>query len=264
MKSTDVHLNSDAHRAPFQQFREAINNACQREGWRTGEALGYFLEAGFRAMRAAVVVGEERERNESAYMKIASRCRNTQSMVDLATMLGATVQALQAAPTDFIGPMYAEFAANERAGQFFTPPALSRMVAEMSLGDLVGQVEKIRHEEGLGFILCQEPACGVGGMVLEAHAVMKSRGILPHKDAHWHMTDVDFAAMCGAYVQCNLCGVSAIVIHGNTLSGETWMATPTIAAFLHPKRAATARPVLNCAPLESGTQFGFRFQEEAK
>jgi hypothetical protein len=73
------------------------------------------------------------------------------------------------------------------------------------------------------------------------------------------MIDIDYLATCAAYIQTNLCGISADVFHGNTLSLETWLATPTLAAILDPKplkydpKAVLPPPPPELPPSDPGT-----------
>jgi hypothetical protein len=235
VKRNDVMLNSEAHRPARDQFVHHLNAVTRREGWRNYEAITHWLEASFRSMRGAALKfrPDDLAANEAEYMKIVKRCREPkETMADLSHMLGALVLALEAQPIDFVGPIYTEFAASSQLGQFFTPHHLSVLMAEM----IVCDADTMLKESGRGFITLQEPACGVGGMVLATCDVLKRRGLDLARQIHFTAIDVDFSATCAAYVQMNLCGISADVFHGNTLSLQTWLATPTLAAILHPKR----------------------------
>lgn len=234
-KRSSVLLNTEAHRQARDQFVHHLNEVTRREGWRNYEAIGYWLEASFRAMRGATLQFriEDLDKNESEYMRIVKRCqRPKESMTDLSEMLAALVIGLEAEPIDFIGPIFGEFSSSSQLGQFFTPHHLSKMMALM----IIEEPDRMLRESGRGFITLQEPACGVGGMALAACAVLREKGFDLARQVHWTLIDVDHQAHCAAYIQMNLCGVSADVFHGNTLSLDTWLATPTLAAMLHPKR----------------------------
>jgi hypothetical protein len=226
---------TDAHRPARDRFVHYLNAVTRREGWRSWEAIGHWLDASFRAMRGATLqhAPEKLAQNEAEYMRIVKRCREPQeTMGDLSHMLHACINALEAEPIDFIGPIFSEFAASAQLGQFFTPHHLSMLMAGMTIDD----PRKMLEQSKRGFITLQEPACGVGGMTLAACAVLREHGIDLARQVHWTLIDIDYAATCAAYVQVNLCGISADVFHGNTLSLETWLATPTLMAILHPKR----------------------------
>ena len=235
VKRSAVILNTDAHRPARDQFVHHLNEATRREGWRNYEAMSHWLGASFRAMRSATLQfsPEDLEKNEAEYMQIVKRCRHPQeTMRDLSLMLAAVVVALEAAPIDFIGPIFGELASSDQMGQFFTPYHISKMMADMIIGDPMQMLK----ESGRGFITLQEPACGVGGMTLAACEVLRERGFDLARQVHWSMIDIDYPAQCAAYIQTNLCGISADVFLGNSLALKAWMATSTLAAIIYPKQ----------------------------
>lgn len=230
MKKRDVRLTTAAHREAFDMFYGAFRDAGHREGWRSGETLRHFLEAGHRAIRGKMLLGEAWETNEVEYMKIVKSCRSPQeTMRDLAMMLAATTIALAADPVDFVGPVFNEIAADAGMGQFFTPHELSYLIAKMTIPP---------REEALAdklYVTCQEPACGVGGMILATNLAFRDAGYDVAKEVHWFAVDVDRRAINGAYLQAALTDCSGVFVHGNTLSLETWGTSLTPAAFLNPK-----------------------------
>ncbi len=231
MKKRDVLLNTEAHREAFNGFAEAAGEISRREGSTTYEVVRTFLDASYRALRGRLLFGDAFDANEAAYMKIVGACRYPQeTMGDYAKMLAMTTTALLADPIDFIGPVFSAFSASSEMGQFFTPHHLSVLNARMILGDARQMLE------GKRFIRLHEPACGVGGMVLAANVVMRELGIDVARETHWHVVDVDYRAICGAYIQLCLTDTSATVIHGNTLSLESWGGAVTPAALYFPKR----------------------------
>lgn len=240
MKKRDVRLTTAAHRPAFDSFYEAFRSAQGREGWRSGEVLRYFLEAGYRAVRGRLITGEAWDANEAEYMKIVKFCRNPkETMSDLAVMLGAMTLALSADPVDFVGPVFSEIAADSGMGQFFTPHELSYLIAKLSIPP---------REEALAdkqYITIQEPACGVGGMILATNVALREAGYDVAREVHWFAVDVDRRAISAAYLQAALTDCSGVFVHGNTLSLETWGTSITPAAFVYPKtfeRADRAMP----------------------
>ncbi|MCC8963742.1 N-6 DNA methylase [Bradyrhizobium sp. Pear76] len=235
VKRSAVLLNTDAHRPARDQLIDHLNQVTRREGWRDHEAISYWLDATFRSMRGATLVHrqEEHDKNEAEYMRIVKRCRHPiETMTDLSHMFGALVLALEAEPVDFIGPIFGELASSAQLGQFFTPYHASKMMAAMIIEEPMDAFQR----SGQSYITFQEPACGVGGMALAACEVLREYQFDLARQVHWTLVDIDYQAHCAAYLQMNLCHISADVIHGNTLSLETWISTPTLAAILHPKR----------------------------
>ena len=108
---------------------------------------------------------------------------------------------------------------NDRMAQFFTPYNVSIAMAIMMLGDESGIREKIREN---GFLTLSEPTCGAGGMVIAAAQAFHQLGF--NYPTQLHATCVDIDPVCAqmTFLQLSLLGVPAIVIHGNSLSLETW------------------------------------------
>lgn len=233
MKKRDILLNTEAHRSAFDQFAEFFHAVEQDEGMRPFEVLTAWMEAAYCSMRGVIVRHALLDEpawaaNEERYMRIVGRCKRPEkTLTNFAKMLGTLTLALEAAPIDFIGPVFTSLAADGFMGQFFTPYEVSKMMASMLLGE--PDIDK-------PITFCSEPACGVGGMVLAANEIFRERGFDIARRVHWDMVDVDATAMHGAFLQVNLTGASARVIHGNSLSLETWAMTPTLAAVMFPKR----------------------------
>jgi len=227
MNKRDVRLATEAHRPAFNAFAEHFNEIERTEHWSQRDVTTRWMECMYRSMRGAFLTGEAWEENERQYMAIVKRCQKPQeTMKHISSMLGCLVLALEADRVDFIGPIYSAMGTNSATGQFFTPWCLSQTLARLTLPEEIG--DEVLH--------CQEPAAGVGGMILAADGVLRERGVATHRRVHWVAIDVEFYAMAGCYAQLNLAGISADVIHGNTITLDTWSSTPTLAAIMHPKQ----------------------------
>ncbi|SER27659.1 N-6 DNA Methylase [Faunimonas pinastri] len=228
------------HKEATKTFLGLLADVTNREGWREREAFRTWLHAAFYSLRGSVLKpdGDAWRHNEAEYMKIVARCQIAKAtMGDFARLLGIAGRALAEAPYDFLGPIFMEVEANTQIGQFFTPDSVSELIARLSLSNVPVILAEARAE-GRDHLLLQEPACGVGGMILASNRVLTEQGLDIGRDAYWHAIDVDFDAMCGCYIQLALTGSSAVVYHGNTLTLETWLATPTPAALMRAKKPA--------------------------
>lgn len=128
---------------------------------------------------------------------------------------------------DFLGEVYGECElANDRQGQFFTPYHLSLMMAKMTLGDVKSEIEQ------KGFLMVNEPACGSGGMLIAVRQVLIEAQCNPSRDIFVVAQDVSDIAFMMCYIQLSLYGIAAKVIHGNTITGETWRVLHTPVCFL--------------------------------
>lgn len=130
-------------------------------------------------------------------------------------LLAHLVKALQSEPRDILGPLYMELEiANKDAGQFFTPPELSEMMAQLTFASELGKLET------QPFLTAGEPACGAGGMILALVKVMTQAGYNPAEKLWVQAIDVDRMAALMCYIQLSLWNVPAEIIVGNTLSWE--------------------------------------------
>jgi len=130
-------------------------------------------------------------------------------------LMAQLVAALDEEPRDILGALYMELEiANKDAGQFFTPPELSELMAQMTFAGELGKLET------QPFITAGEPAAGAGGMILALVKVMITAGHNPAEKLWVQAIDVDRMAALMCYIQLSLWNVPAEVIVGNTLSWD--------------------------------------------
>jgi len=101
-----------------------------------------------------------------------------------------------------------------KMGQFFTPYPISRMLAEVTCGDLDKQFENKL------FITLSEPACGAGGMVIAFADAMKTKGFNPQQQLFVECWDLDPVASMMCYIQLSLLHIPCKIVTGNTLTLE--------------------------------------------
>ena len=137
------------------------------------------------------------------------------------------VLALEKNPEqDFLGKIFMELnLSNDSGGQFFTPYNVCRMMAEMTVGDVVTYVEK--H----GYITINDPACGAGATLIAAvHAAAKP---LSEAGFNWQnhvlvtAQDIDYIVALMCYIQLSLLGAAAYIKIGNTFT-EPMSSTDTL------------------------------------
>jgi len=137
-------------------------------------------------------------------------------------MLGALVETLARRLaigdlTDVLGETFMMMElGNDRAGQFFTPYEISKLMASLTM---MGDNPEIQKN---GFIRLQEPACGAAGMVIAAAEALAANGHNFQETLHATGIDIDERCVHMAYLQLSLLGIPAIVVHGNALTMEIW------------------------------------------
>lgn len=151
---------------------------------------------------------------EDEYLRIIAEYKKPDQLA-FSKLLGCLVTALDEDPRDILGPLYMELEiANKDAGQFFTPPEVSDLMANLTFSD---ELTKLEDQP---FITASEPACGAGGMILSLVKVLIEAGHNPSQKIWVQAIDVDRMAALMCYIQLSLWNVPAEVIVGNTLSLE--------------------------------------------
>jgi type I restriction-modification system DNA methylase subunit len=127
------------------------------------------------------------------------------------------VESMEQEPySDILGPVYMELGSSSGQkwnGEFYTPPSICKLMAGMTLQTVV-----IPPDRPLELL---EPACGAGGMVLSAAEMLIDQGYSP---LNMQVTCIDISRLACemAYLNLTLWNIPATIIHGNTLSLETW------------------------------------------
>lgn len=137
---------------------------------------------------------------------------------------------------------------NAGTGQFFTPYEVSRMMAEMILGDEATLKAQLQTR---GFLTLQEPASGAGGMIIAAAHVLADAGINYQQALHVTAIDVDRRCAHMTFLQLALLHIPAVVIQGNALTletVETWC-TPAHILGGWSRRLRQQQPVSDAAQL---------------
>lgn len=201
-----VQPNRDAALAAFKQtFRQLAPYKHRYEVFKDFVTMAACsLHNGFHKDEAReeeylTVIGEYKPDDQQAFPKLMAQL----------------VAALDEEPRDILGPLYMELEiANKNAGQFFTPPELSELMAQMTFA---GELDKLATQ---AFITAGEPAAGAGGMILALVKVMITAGHNPAEKLWVQAIDVDRMAALMCYIQLSLWNVPAEVIVGNTLSWD--------------------------------------------
>lgn len=191
----------------------------------TTERFRDFCEMAYCALaKRACPFPDQAEKLEAQFGEVEARYRphDRRRMGD---MLGMTMLAVSAGGIDFMGAVAAEIGALDAGlGQFFTPYEVSRMMTEISMTDAAEIIDQ------KGFITVQEPAAGAGGMLLALADCLEAKGYSPERHLWIEAIELSRATYHMAYIQVSCRGLAGRVIHGNSLSLETFSAAYTAAA----------------------------------
>jgi hypothetical protein len=133
-------------------------------------------------------------------------------------------------PAELLGGIYEYYGANSDAfGQHFTPQNIAIAKAQM----LFPSSENIRDATRDDPITISDPACGSGR--LPFHAVHQLRQVSPNTPAVVVSRDIDKTCAHMTAINFALHAIPAYVVHGNSLTYETWHVWRTN----HPTRLLT-------------------------
>lgn len=199
------------------ELQQLIRATAHR--WSQHEVFSDFVELASLSLSNAVD-WRQFDAREARYLEIAKKYPRDQ-FERFPRMLGHLTLAMeQCCATgelgDVLGAVYMQLElGNDRAGQFFTPYHVSQLMARLLVGDGAEAREK-------GFLDVMEPACGAGGMVIAMADALRQAGLNPQSAMHATCIDIDPRCVHMTYLQLSLLHIPAIVLHGNSLSGEVW------------------------------------------
>jgi type I restriction-modification system DNA methylase subunit len=166
------------------------------------------------------------EELEQEYLRIVSQYKK-EEVSDFCELLAILVELLEPEPRDVLGGLYMELElGNDNNGQFFTPPEISLMMAQITYGDQLKTIDQ-------PFLTLSEPACGAAGMVLAFAKVMMDHGHNPANKLWVQCVDVDRVAALMAFIQLSLWHIPAEIIIGNSLTLDVRQTLYTPAHYLH-------------------------------
>lgn len=153
------------------------------------------------------------EEREKRYLDIIQKYEPRKQVL-FSELFAHMVMALE---EDFLGKMYMDLNLSyDELKQVFTPYHVCQLMADITIGDIVSQVEK------QGYITIDDPCCGAGANLIAAihtarHKLEKA-GL--NYQNHLLVTGQDIeevvALMC--YIQLSLLGVAGFVKVGNTIT----------------------------------------------
>ncbi len=129
-------------------------------------------------------------------------------------LLGILVNLLNPEPRDVLGELYMSLdLGNQNAGQFFTPPTVSELMAEIAFDDNIEYMQD-------SFFTLSDPACGAGSTLLAFIKLMIVKGYNPADKIWIQAIDIDRTVALMCYIQLALWNVPAQVLVGDSLTLE--------------------------------------------
>lgn len=148
-------------------------------------------------------------RDDAEYLRIINgydHYNNKRKIAEaFAEAMGALVLHMRETNEEALGPLFMDYASCHYRGQFFTPAAVSRMMAMIA-----GLPEE-------GGERVSDPACGAGCMLIEYSKLMKPSQAA--RTTFWGQ-DIDFKCVQMCSLNMVFMNLNAVVILGNSLAME--------------------------------------------
>ncbi|WP_230400802.1 N-6 DNA methylase [Plesiomonas sp. ZOR0011] len=212
LTQSEVSINETAHKTRGydecrREFVRIFNDTARYH--HRFQVFRDFVEMAAIAVQNAFIRSSELEER---YLSIVKNYETTDAH-KMAALLGCLVQALTDRPGDFLGQIFMDLEISSSAmGQVFTPYEVSRLMAQISAGNVT---QRLEHEP---YITLHEPAVGAGSMVIAFAEAMADQRVNYQKKLFASCVDIDPVAVHMCYLQLSLLGVPAEVTIGNTLT----------------------------------------------
>lgn len=209
----------------YKNLIKSINKVSYRHNaWKV---FSDFLEMSAIAISNSVDLIHRKER-EKRYLEIINSYEKEDQEI-FPEMFAYLVNALEyeldtRGPTDVLGKLFHELELhNKWKGQFFTPIHICEAMGMMTVED------KEHFIKEKGFITVAEPCVGSGAMVLGFAKAMQEKGLNYCSQMVVTAQDIDIKCVHMTYIQLSLYGIPAKIIHGNSITFESWAEwfTPT-------------------------------------
>lgn len=197
------------------------------------------------------------EERENTFHNISCNY-NKDELNNMAKILSLLTQLLtlyKTSPQDVLGVIFHDLQLhNKYKGQFFSPHHICEFMGQMLISN---NKETINNK---GYISICEPCCGSGAMLLGAACAMTSHNYNYQKQMIVTAIDIDINCVYMTYIQLALCGIPAVVIHGNTLTVSEWSRWYTPMFFIDrwatkPEQCyGTVKEICACIKTESNGQ----------
>ncbi len=186
-----------------------------------------FLTLSYCAFAKPQAPEEQAEALETQYMNIVKQYSNKDDIRQMPKLLAYVFEAVHQ-EQDFLGEIASEqgFLSDDK-GQFFTPYHISKLMAEISIGNAAISIEE------KGYITISDPCVGAGCMILAAADILTEQNIDISSSMWVDATDISPLAHKMCFIQLCARGVPAIVRYADTLRMEEfgYALTPIVPHF---------------------------------
>ena len=207
-------LRKKEEKPPMERLIKEIEDMGRTHG--RNEVFETFLELSATSLGAHLdpVNAEEREKRYGELEANLSK-EDLDAYARMLTLLVLAVIEHKDDPDDILGSIFIRLRlTNSGMGQCFTPMHICEVMAELA------HIPECVREKEKESVKVNEPACGSGAMVIGAIRSIVKNGLDYHDKIFFVAQDIDIRCVWMAYIQFCLYGIPAVVLQGNSLTGE--------------------------------------------
>ena len=151
---------------------------------------------------------------EEHYLRIA-KGYTPKDMDVIARVFAEIVNQYEVCPDqDLLGEIHMSLNfGSDALGQVFTPYNVCKMMAEMTVGNDLGEKEIAEK----GYFSANDPACGAGATLIALVNVLKERGLNYQQKVFIIAQDIERTAALMCYIQLSMLGCAAAIFIGDTI-----------------------------------------------
>lgn len=214
VKETTKTPKNKPEKPPEERLIEKLKMMGQSHG--RSEVFDTFLELSATSLGAHLDPVNAKER-EKRYGELEERLskEDLDAYARMLALLSLAVMEHMEDPEDILGDIFLKLGQTDRGrGQCFTPMHICELMAEMA------HIPECVREKDKESVKVNEPACGSGTMVIGAIRTIIKHGLDYHDKIFFVAQDIDIRCVWMAYIQFCLYGIPAVVLQGNSLTGE--------------------------------------------
>ncbi len=215
-------MQNETLKKNFIKILEDIDRSKSRQ-----ENFKNFLEMANCAIAKKTQTDEKKANAlEERYMEIVGTYSDKDEVRKMPELLTLATLAICEGGCDFLGELAGELEVlDKQNGQFFSPYNVSKLMAQIQMPDMTGWIEDN------GFFSLSDPAAGAGCMILAAADMVEEQGYYLMESMSVQAIELNRTTYHMLYIQLSLRGIAAEVIHGNSLTLETYETALTPAAI---------------------------------
>lgn len=205
---------------PMQEHYKRVLKALENYRFKKN-ILNVFTDVvGIMALRLSILCDPYKADERKEELKRLCKDYDEKELRNLLNLFHEMMRDLPSEPTDALGWLYMQLipkSANTQ-GKVYTPVHVAGLMCEMTFN----RDEFDKKVENDGVFEIYDPCCGGGVFCISYVNLLNKQKINYTEKVIFHLEDLDITAVHMTYIQMSYLGASAIILHKNTLTMQTF------------------------------------------